>query len=326
MNPEETSAAIIEAEKEKVKFYEGFGGISGVLDTSDSENLVVLVEDRTYPVFATKNALKQHQPGVVQNFNVHLGYIRDELGFVLLCVKEKARTTYNLKGCWETRRGLPKFMVYRNIVPSRHARAVLLTLVWDDAPVADGQYWEIVAELIGDSFAVLQALGPFDPPQKYQKRVEKTFKNPKSDAPPPVLKSARTSRAIDPPQSEPIIETASEPIAFNASTAIEETTSTTEATEVIEPITASEIKAIVESPSKSIKPEEPEASPVVAEPVTPKTKKASGKSSASKKLSIAPETVEPKKTKEKVKASSSKKPMSLAADRLFLGKQLPPGK
>jgi hypothetical protein len=322
MNPEETSAAIIEAEK--VKFYEGFGGISGILDTSDSEKLVVLVEDRTYPVFATKKALEQHQPGVVQNFNVHLGYIRDELGFVLLCVKEKARTTYNLKGCWETRRGLPKFMVYRNVVPSRHARAVLLTLVWDDAPVADGQYWELVAELVEDSFVVLQAIGPFAPPRKFF--VKKT-KEIKSDAPPPVLKSAKTSRAIEPPESEPIIETANEPIALNAGHgAIEETTSTTKAAEVIKLIASSEIKAITESIREPIEPEEPEASPVVAEPVTPKTKKASGKSSASKKLSIAPETAEPKKTKEKVKASSSKKPMSLAADRLFLGKQLPPGK
>jgi hypothetical protein len=154
----------------------------------------------------------------------------------------------------------------------------------------------------------------------------------KSELPSPTLKSARTSiatlapKAIDPPESESIIETASEPIALNASTAIEETTSTTKAAEVIKPIAAIEIKAIAESPRESIDPEQPEASPVVAEPVAPKTKKASGKSSASKKPSISPETAEPKKTKEKVKASSSKKPMSLAADRLFLGKQLPPGK
>ncbi len=83
-----------------------------------------------------------------------------------------------------------------------------------------------------------------------------------------------------------------------------------------------------------IEPEETEASPVVAKAVTPKAKKASSKSPAAKKSSIAPETSEPKKTKEKVKSGRSKKPMSLAADssacakgdRLFLGKQLPPGK
>lgn len=85
---------------------------------------------------------------------------------------------------------------------------------------------------------------------------------------------------------------------------------------------------------ESIEPEETEASPVVVEAVIPKTKKVSSKSSAAKKSSIAigaseaiaSETSEPKKTKEKVKSGRSKKSMSLAADRLFLGKQLPPGK
>jgi hypothetical protein len=263
-------------------------------------------------------------------------------------------------------------VIHRNL-RTRRATPTALPLIWKEAPVADGQYWEIEAKLKGDKFEVLQAIGPFDAPRKYQKRVKKSYANAKSDLPrpilkgaepkeikselpPPVLKSARTAiaalppKAIEPPESKPIIETARESIALNASTAIEETTIATEATEVIEPITSSEIKAIeettiateateviepitsseikaiAESIREPIEPEEPEASPVFAEPVTPKTKKDSGKSSASKKLSIAPETAEPKKTKEKVKASSSKKPMSLAADRLFLGKQLPPGK
>jgi hypothetical protein len=137
----------------------------------------------------------------------------------------------------------------------------------------------------------------------------------------------KIAKCQDSPKSELIAETASELIAIvGGHGAIAETTSTTKAVEVIKPIAASEIKVIAESPRESIEPEESEASPVVAEPVTPKTKKASGKSSASKKLSILPETAEPKKTKEKVKSSSSKKPMSLAADRLFLGKQLPSGK
>jgi hypothetical protein len=233
-------------------------------------------------------------------------------------------------------------VIHRNL-RTRRATPTALPLIWKEAPVADGQYWEIEAKLKGDKFEVVQAIGPFDAPRKYQKRVKKSYANAKSDLPRPILKgaepkeikselpsptmkSAKTSRAIEPPEAEAIIETASEPIALNASTAIEENNIATKAAEVIEPIAASEIKAIAESPKESIEPEEPEASPVVAEPVTPKKKKATSKSSTSKKLSISPETAEPKKTKEKVKASSSKKPMSLVADRLFLGKQLPPGK
>jgi hypothetical protein len=197
--------------------------------------------------------------------------------------------------------------------------------MWEEAPVADGKYWEIEAEVNGEQITVIQAIGPFDPPWKsFRKKAKQKPKAIKSDAPPLTLKSAKTP--IEPPESEPIIETAKTPIALNASTAIEETTSTTKAADVSEPIAASEIKAIAETTRESIEPEEPEASPVVVEPVTPKTKKASGKSSASKKLLIEPATAEPKKMKEKVKSSRSKKSMSLAADRLFLGKQLPPGK
>jgi hypothetical protein len=82
----------------------------------------------------------------------------------------------------------------------------------------------------------------------------------------------------------------------------------------------------------AIEPDETEASQVVVEAATPKKKKAVSKSPASKKLSKLSETAEPKK--EKVKSSGLKKSMNLAADsaagvkvdRLFLGKQLPPGK
>jgi hypothetical protein len=236
-------------------------------------------------------------------------------------------------------------IIYRNKNRNSGESKTVLQLIWEEAPVADGKYWEIEAEVNGEKITVIQAIGPFTPPRKsFGKNtktkptgiksellppiLESTKSVAKSDAPPPILKSSKIPIAvIEPPKSKPIIETANEPIAFVAGHgAIKETTSTTKAAEVIKPIASSEIKAIAESPIKSIEPEEPEASPVVVEPVTPKTKKASGKSSASKKSSITPETAEPKKTKEKVKASSSKKPMSIAADRLFLGKQLPPGK
>jgi hypothetical protein len=79
----------------------------------------------------------------------------------------------------------------------------------------DGQYWELVAELVKDSFVVLQVIRPFTPPQKFLGKKTKAIK---SDAPPPVLKSAKTPIvAIEPPESDPI--------ALNASTVIEETTS-----------------------------------------------------------------------------------------------------
>jgi hypothetical protein len=325
----------------KAQIYQAIGVVTGVLNISNSKKPTMLIEEHTYRVSVNQRAFWKHQPGESKSFLAYPKIIDGKLGFILLWVKSQAPEThiFTLKGCWEEKENQAHLKIYRNQISS-NGNFTSLPLIWDNCPSADGQYWEIEAELRGDSFHVISAIGPFDPPRKSFGKKSTVIKSNvprpilkgaepreiKSDAPPPILKSAKTSRAIDPPESEPIAESTSEPIALNASTVIEENNIATKAAEVIKPIASSEIKAIAESPSKSIEPEEPEASPVVVEPVTPKTKKASGKSSAPKKSSIAPETAEAKKTKEKMKASSSKKPMSLAADRLFLGKHLPPGK
>jgi hypothetical protein len=316
----------------EAKIYQALGIISGILELKRPPYSNLIVGDHTYSVTVSQKAEEKYEPGQLQNFKVYSLVTKGKLGFSLLRVikeaPERSRSGMTLKGCWVMYGDEPRLIIYRNKKKNSGESKTVLQLAWEEAPVADGKYWEIEAEVSGEKITVIEAIGPFDPPQKfYGKKAEKKStgiksdvprpmlkgdepKEIKSELPSPILKSAKTSRAIEPSQSEAIIETAS----------------TAKAAEVIKPIDSSEIKAIAESPSKSIKPEEPEASSVVVEPVTPKTKKANGKSSASKKLSIAPETAEPKKTKEKVKASSSKKPMSLAADRLFLGKQLPPGK
>jgi hypothetical protein len=240
----------------------------------------------------------------------------------------------------------------------------VLELIWEEAPIptVKRRYWQIAAELKGEKFEVVEAIGPSTPPQKSRGKSgnksdvpRPVLKSEKIAVSPPILKSAKTAiDALEPneieasaqasaneaPEAEPITETASEPIAIGTSGEIEENNNEAKAIDISEGIASSEIKEIIEtaseliaeSPSESIEPVETEGSPVVAEPVTQKRKKAGSKSTASKKLSITegvseaitPENAELKKTK--AKSSSSKKPMSFDADRLFLGKQLPPGK
>jgi hypothetical protein len=331
---------------EKRKTYQAIGTISGILELTKDVYSNLIVGERTYCVMVSRRVAGEHQPGKLQGFKVYPSTIEDKLGFSLRRVIGKAprKSKMVLKGLWTMYEQEPRLIIRRN-GKGKDAQTVL-KLMWEESPVADGKYWEIEAEVKKGNLIVIGAIGPFDPPRKLHEEntqeepieikselprliLEITKSAAKSDLPSPVLKSARTP--IEPPESEPIAESTSEPIALNGSQAIEETTI---ATEVIKPIACSEIKAIASTPRELIEPEELEASPVVVEPVTPKTKKANHKSSVSKKLSITegaskaitPETAEPKKTKEKVKASSSKKPMSLAADRLFLGKHLPPGK
>jgi hypothetical protein len=333
---------------EKRKIYQAIGIISGILELTESQYSILTVGDYTYSVTVSRNVEEKHEPGQLQSFKVYPTIIEGQLGFSLREVIKKApeKAVIFLKGCWTIYREEPRLIIYRNRKGS-DAKTVL-QLIWEEAPVptVKRRYWEIEAELKGDKFEVIEAIGPFDPPRKSFKKQPTGIKSDvprptlkgaepkeiKSELPSPTLKSSKTS--IEPPESEPIAETASEPIALTASQAIEETTIATKAVDVIEPIASSEIKAIAAASKKSIEPVETEASPAVVEAVIPKVKKAGSKSSVSKKLSIAPETAEPKKTKEKVKSSRSKKSMSLAADgfdrvkvdRLFLGKQLPPGK
>jgi hypothetical protein len=328
---------------DKPKIYQALGIVSGILELTEDHYSSLLIGEQTYFATISPKVREKHQPGQLQNFKIYPAIREKELGFSLRLVTPKAPREAGilLRGCWEIYEEQPQLVIHRNLRTKR-ATPTALPLIWKEAPVADGQYWEIEAKLKGDKFEVVQAIGPFDAPRKYQKRVKKSYANAKSDLPRPILKSAE-SREIkselsppilkgdrtltEPPESKPIIETAREPIALVAGHgAIEENNIATKSAEVSEPIASSEIKAIAETANEQIKPEETEASPVVAEAVTPKAKKAGIKSPASKKLSVLPETAEPKKTKEKVKSSRSKKPMSLAVDRLFLGKQLPPGK
>jgi hypothetical protein len=344
---------------EKRKTYQAIGTISGILELTKDVYSNLIVGERTYCVMVSRRVEGEHQPGKLQGFKVYPSTIEEKLGFSLRRVIGKAprKSKMVLKGLWTMYEQEPRLIIRRNS-KGKDAQTVL-KLMWEESPVADGKYWEIEAEVKKGNLIVIGAIRPFDPPRKLHEEnmqeepieikselppliLEITKSAAKSDLPSPVLKSAKTSRAIESPESEAIAENASELIDINASQAIEETTIATKAVDVSEPIASSEIKVIIASSKESIatlapmaiEPEETEASPVVAEAVIPKTKKAGSKSSASKKLSKSLETAEPKKTKEKVKSSRSKKSMSLAADgsagakvdRLFLGKQLPPGK
>jgi hypothetical protein len=334
------------------KIYQALGIISGILELKEERYSSLLIGEETHLVTVSKKVWKNHQPGQLENFKIYPIIVEGKLGFKLRLVIEEVRIEAGiiLKGCWEIHEEEPRLVIYRNSKSRSITTKTVLPLNWKEAPVADGQYWEIEAQLKGDKFEVTQAVGPFDAPRKYQKWVKKKYINAKSDLPrpilrserytnikselpPPILRSAKTEIAVLEPKEIELPEEkgrASEPIALSGS--IEENNRDVKAADVIEPVVTSESKGRAESVSEESEPEAKELSPVVTEDVTPKKKKASSKSTVSRKLSITeggseaiePENEEAKKTK--AKSSSLKKQKSLAGDRIFLGKQLPPGK
>jgi hypothetical protein len=335
---------------DKPKIYQALGIVSGILELTEDRYSSLMIGEKSYAVTVSPKVWEKHQPGQLQNFKIYPAIRDRELGFSLRLITQKMprESGIILKGCWEIHEEEPQLVIHLNFRTKR-AKPTGLPLIWKEAPIADGKYWEIEAQLKGDKFEVTNAVGPFEAPRKYQKRVKKSFKNAKSNLPRPILKSAKAVIAeLAPKEIEASAQASAngapevELIAIGTSGEIEENNIEAKAIDVSEGIASSEIKAIVEtaseliaeSPRESIEPEETEASPIVTEPVTPKRKKAGSKSTASKKLSITegaseaitPENTEAKKTKEKAKSSSSKKQTGAGVTRLFLGKQLPPGK
>jgi hypothetical protein len=341
---------------DKPKIYQALGIVSGILELTEDRYCSLMIGEKSYAVTVSPKVWEKHQPGQLQNFKIYPAIRDRELGFSLRLITQKMprESGIILKGCWEIHEEEPQLVIHLNFRTKR-AKPTGLPLIWKEAPIADGKYWEIEAQLKGDKFEVTNAVGPFEAPRKYQKRVKKSFKNAKSNLPRPILKSAKAVIAeLAPKEIEASAQASAngapevELIAIGTSGEIEENNIEAKAIDVSEGIASNEIKEIVETASEpiaeslseliavgasgAIEPAEMEGSPVVAEPVTPKRKKASSKSTASKKLSITegaskaitPENAEAKK--ERAKSSGLKKQTGASATRLFLGKQLPPGK
>jgi hypothetical protein len=176
---------------DKPKIYQALGIVSGILELTEDHYSSLLIEEQTYFATVSPKVRKKTQPGQLQNFKIYPAIREGKLGFSLRAVTQKAPREAGIliRGCWEIYGEEPQLVIHRNL-RTRRATPTALPLIWKEAPVADGQYWEIEAKLKGDKFEVVQAIGPFDAPRKYQKRVKKSYANAKSDLPRPILKSA----------------------------------------------------------------------------------------------------------------------------------------
>lgn len=328
---------------DKPKMYQAVGIINGILELTQSQYSSLIVGEHTYSVTVSRKVEGKHQSGQIQSFKVYPSIIEGKLGFNLLKVIDEVaeRSVMVLKGCWTIYEKEPRLIIYRNSKYSDDK--TVLQLIWEDAPIStiDKRYWEIEAELKGEMFEVIQAIGPFDPPPIPSRKKAK--RKHTGDVARPILKSAKTSMA--PLASTEGASVAIEPsklelIASRGKKTVKQNINATKAVKGVEPSVVSEIKVISENPSESVAlrpatkaitkgasvaivPTETETSPVATEHVIPKKKTASIKPPVSKKLSISPEMAEPKKTKEKAKSSCLEKQANLAGNRLFLGKQLP---
>jgi hypothetical protein len=149
------------------KYYQAIAIIQGTL-LLDGSHPVLDVEGMSFPAQASTVVRSKHQPGQVQNFRVYPRILNRQAGFQLINIISTPPTPLTLKGCWELHQGLPYFGIYRNEARNPRDRfdRTLVPVVWDDAPPADGQFWEAEAELRDGAFVITKAEGPFVPPPK----------------------------------------------------------------------------------------------------------------------------------------------------------------
>jgi hypothetical protein len=170
------------------RIYQGFGTVEGILDLKH-QGSTLLVEDTVFPVigFIPKAVHQHHQPGQLQRFGVFPGALEGKLAFTVLKVSPNATVGIKLKGCWEERYGVPYLVVYRNRLfsPNDTKLRVLVPIVWEDAPPADGRFWELEAEVKGGELSVTQVIGTFAaPPQAKRYRSPEELERIKAIAPP----------------------------------------------------------------------------------------------------------------------------------------------
>jgi hypothetical protein len=179
------------------RFYQAIAIIQGILSL-DGSHPVVTVGDAVFPAYASKVVRRKHQPGQVQNFRVYPCIRHKQPTFQLVNVVDLQPTAIKLNGCWELHKGEPHFAIYRNGVlnPGDHFCRNLVPVVWEDAPPADGQFWQAEAQVRDGAFVVVKADGPFVPPPKSK---------------PSVLESSRDEPRPALPKPKPVAPTAKSP-------------------------------------------------------------------------------------------------------------------
>jgi hypothetical protein len=166
-------------------FYQAIATIEGIL-TLDASNSSLSAGGSDFPVIVAKKVRQSHKPGQVQCFFIYPMYKRGQPAFKINNIVARAPEPIIIKGCWELNNNSPCMVVYRNALIHGHDKNLknVFPVVWENAPEADGQFWELEVEVRDGAFAVTRAEGPFDPPPK---ATEFILPQPKAPKDPPKL-------------------------------------------------------------------------------------------------------------------------------------------
>ena len=183
--------------------YQAIGTIEGILHV-DGYNTTLLTGEQAFLCTYKRKILPRLLSNEVQCFRVYPYWQNDQLSFKVIGVTDKPPSPFILKGCWKDTEGTSHIVIHRNRSTRYSDSGPLyqsIPLVWENAPAADGQFWEIEAELRDTSFVVVTAEGPFEPPIRDPDYIPKS-KPIKASEPPSLDSSASAQSKPTPAKTE----------------------------------------------------------------------------------------------------------------------------
>ncbi|MGA7954699.1 MAG: hypothetical protein WCA07_14390, partial [Gloeobacterales cyanobacterium] len=150
-----------------VRLYKAVGWVSGIFERTP-DGFILDIEGQRFAARATYRFWKFYRPGETQCFSVHPSEQQGKLTFTILREVEERKTEFILNGCWKTHRGKPFLKIYRNRLygPKDRQFFSYLHVDWENAPKANGQFWELKAKLEEGKLVIVEAEGPYPAPPK----------------------------------------------------------------------------------------------------------------------------------------------------------------
>jgi hypothetical protein len=156
------------------RLYKAIGWVSGIFERTP-QGFMLNIEGQSFPARITSRFWKFHRPGETQCFSVHPSEQQGKLTFAIVReveVKER-KAGFVLNGCWQTHKGKPFLKIYRNrlVDPKDRQLSSYVYVDWENAPKADGQFWELKAKLNDGKLVIVEAEGSYPAPSKATKFI-----------------------------------------------------------------------------------------------------------------------------------------------------------
>jgi len=150
-----------------VRLYKAVGWVSGIFERTP-DGFMLNIEGQNFPARITSRFWKFHRPGETQCFCVYPSEEKGKLTFTILREAKEPKAEFVLNGCWESFKGKPLVKIYRNQLVDAKDRHLFsyLYVDWENAPKANGQFWELKAKLDGGKLVIVEAEGPYPAPPK----------------------------------------------------------------------------------------------------------------------------------------------------------------